>query len=372
MAQQPFWKAAGLIYGPAPHYIDHLAPLCSIMDIPLFVSEDEEKRLVRSFYPEVQVHKIDALSLPQFFIENIDIVFLCTPRVLFDEIFFFVQKLHGKRIHTIWCPHGNSDKGHRSLFMEGLSEEQVVLVYGDKMIDFLKQKKVFDQLQKHVITGNFRKAYYLHHKVFYDQLIQDKIVKKMPPAEKTVLYAPTWQDKESSSSFQGALSFLIEKLPSNWNLIIKPHPNLLMENETTNQKLIENYQGKDRVFFLMDFPPIFPLLAISDIYIGDFSSIGYDFLEFNRPMFFLNHKQRDPKLDPGLYLYQCGVEIRPEEYESIYTIIQKEIPKDRSIFEEIRIKTTNYTFHPRKSLESLKEEIEKSYTCFPDRDLNFF
>jgi teichoic acid glycerol-phosphate primase len=372
MTESSQWASAGLIYGPAPHYIDHLAPLCHLLNIPLFVTEEEEESLLKKFYPEVQTKRINSIPLPEFLVENIDIVFLCTPRILFDEIFFFSQKLRNKKVHTIWVPHGNSDKGHLSLFMEGLDKEEIALVYGEKMIDFLKQKKAFNQLKKHVVIGNFRKAYYHKRKAFYDQMVQDKILRKLPTAEKTVLYAPTWKDSESSSSFLEATSFLVETLPPNWNLLIKPHPNLLMEDEERVGALIEKYETKDSVTFILDFPPIFPLLAITDIYIGDFSSIGYDFLGFDKPMFFLNQKKRDAKTDLGLYLYQCGIEVRPEDYARIYDIIKESLSKDTRLFSHIRKKVDEYTFNPRKSEELLKKEIEDCYSLFPDKDLNFY
>jgi len=372
MTKSSQWASAGLIYGPAPHYIDHLAPLCSLLDIPLFVTEEEEEVLLKTFYPEVKTTRINSIPLPDLLVENIEILFLCTPRILFDEIFFFAQKLRNKKVHTIWVPHGNSDKGHLSLFMEGLDKEEIALVYGDKMIDFLRQKKAFNQLKKHVVTGNLRKAYYLKRKAFYDQIVQEKVLKKLPPAEKTVFYAPTWRDAESSSSFREATSFLVENLPPNWNLIIKPHPNLLMEDEEKIATLIEKYEIRDQVTFVLNFPPIFPLLAIADIYIGDFSSVGYDFLGFNKPMFFLNQQNRDSKTDPGLYLYKCGIEIKPEQYEKVYDIIRESLSKDASTFSEIRKQVDEYTFNSRKSGDFLKKEIEECYQLFPDKDLNFF
>ncbi len=372
MAESLQWTAAGLIYGPAIHYIDHLAPLCSLMGIPLFVTEEEEENLLATFYPEVKTERIDSIRLPDLLVENIDIVFVCTPRILFDEVFFFAQKLRNKKVHTIWVPHGNSDKGHIAPAMEALNQEEVALVYGNKMIDFLKQKKAFDQLKAHAVTGNFRRAYYLQHKAFYDGIVSDRFLRKLPQAEKTILYAPTWNDSESSSSFSEALGFLVKNLPDNWNLLVKPHPNLLMENEEKNQRLIEKYETHERVRFALDFPPVFPLLDAVDIYIGDFSSIGYDFLGFDKPMFFLNSQKRDPKTDLGLYLYQCGVEIRPDEYGNIYEIIKKSLPHDHTNFSEIRKKIDDYAFGSRKSSESLKKEIENCYSCFPDKDLNFF
>ena len=368
----PKWAIAGLIYGEAPHYIDHLAPLCSLLDIPLLVTGEEEEASLKKFYPQVNTTLINAIQMPDFVVSHLDVIITCTPRILFDEIFFFTQKLYNKKIHTLWCPHGNSDKGHNSLFMEGLNKEEIALVYGQKMIDFLQLKGSFSQLKKHIITGNYRKSYCLKHQEFYNQIVQDKILKKLPSAQKTVLYAPTWKDCENSSSFTKAIPFLVEALPDHWNLIIKPHPHLLAENEEKNRALIDFYEGHERVLFLTEFPPIFPLLKQADLYIGDFSSIGYDFLGFNKPMFFLNEQERDFEKDPGLYLYQCGTEIRPANYGKIYELIQENLKEDSLRFSKIRKEVDEYTFKPDISDKQLKEDIFSSFTCFPDPDLNFF
>ncbi|MBS0628439.1 MAG: hypothetical protein JSS09_09550, partial [Verrucomicrobia bacterium] len=48
--------SAGLIQGWAPHYIDHLAPLCSFLKIPLIVTEEAIAEILALFYPEVLVY----------------------------------------------------------------------------------------------------------------------------------------------------------------------------------------------------------------------------------------------------------------------------------------------------------------------------
>lgn len=145
-----------------------------------------------------------------------------------------------------------------------------------------------------------------------------------------------------------------------------------MENEERNKSLIEKYEGEKRVLFLLDFPPIAPLLKAMDVYIGDFSSIGYDVLCWNKPMFFLNQQKRDPQIDQGLYLYQCGIQIFPEQYKDLYKIIQSSLGDDANSFGQIRKEIDAYTFGSPKDEKTIKQEIEKSYACFPDKDLNFF
>ena len=51
-------------------------------------------------------------------------------------------------------------------------------------------------------------------------------------------------------------------------------------------------------------------LAQADLFIGDISSAGYEWLYFDRPMVFLNPRPGDlhPATEPGslTYLWQCG------------------------------------------------------------------
>jgi CDP-glycerol glycerophosphotransferase (TagB/SpsB family) len=252
--------------------------------------------------------------------------------------------------------------------MQGLDQETACLLYGQKMIDFLQEKGAFSQIKHYALIANFRKAYYLKHQQFYDGLIPNT----MKTGKKTVLYAPTWQDAEKSSSFYSAVAPIIENLPQDWTLIIKPHPNLLLEDNLQSHRLLETYADRDRVFFLSDFPPIHPLLALADLYIGDMSSIGYDFLSWNKPMFFLNEQKRDSKKDPGLYLYRCGIEIAPDQYKDIYATITNELEYDSSLFSAIRKEVDFYTFGPTLSLEQIKQNILSLWEKSFDSTLNFF
>ncbi|MES2200339.1 MAG: CDP-glycerol glycerophosphotransferase family protein [Chlamydiota bacterium] len=358
----PTPPSAGLIEGWAPHYIDHLAPLCCLLGIPLLVTEEKIAETLSLFYPKVSVYPIPTLALPEKITECLEVLFVCTPRILVDELLFLSQALHKKKIHSVWCPHGNSDKGHKSAHMEALDKEEIALVYGKKMIDFLKQKKAFSQLKSTVEVSNFRLRYYLENKTFYDNLLQVEILEKLPVGKKLLLYAPTWQDGEESSSFYEATPHLIKNLPKEWNLIIKPHPNLALKNEALYDSFLKLSQDHPNILFLNDFPPIYPLLSIVDLYIGDFSSIGYDFLAFQKPMFFLNQQKRSKESDLGLYLYQCGTELKPCDYPNLYTIIQNTLPEDKALFSSIRQEVYQYTFAEEIEPGILREKIFSSCT----------
>ena len=341
--------SAGLIYGPMAHHLDHLAPLCALLDIPLIVTEEEIASAAKKYYPGLNVIYWDYLQIPSYLIKQFDTIFSSLPRPLFDDIFFLAQKLLGKEISSIWVPHGNSDKGHASIFMEGLKHDLYALVYGNKMIDFLKAKDAFYQLKACHAVGNFRLTYYLKYKDFYDTLLENTLGFSHP----FILYAPTWQDGETSTSFYGAISHLIDKLPSNFHLVIKLHPNL---NDTRADQLIYRYENRPRVIFLKEWPPIYSLLNKTSIYIGDMSSIGYDFLTFNRPMFFLNQNKR-PLSDPGLFLHKAGISLFPDDYAQIYAIIEKELSQDKENFFSIREEIYSYTFE-RDSGHSCLEPLD--------------
>ena len=330
-------RSAGLVYGPMAHHLDHLGPFCSLMGLPLVLTEQDLVEHAAKYYPDLKVIYWDYLEAPSNLVQTFDVIFSSLPRPLFDDIFFLAEKLAGKNVTSVWLPHGNSDKGHASSFMEGLQHDLYALVYGSKMIDFLKEKQAFAQLQSWNIIGNFRYTYYLKHKAFYDALVSLTI----PFSTPVILYAPTWKDKENSTSFYDACPLLIENLPDSYSLVIKFHPNL---SDLEVDRLLYRYENTPRVLFLKDWLPIYPLLNRSSVYIGDMSSVGYDFLTFNRPMFFLNQNKREVSSDPGLFLYKAGISLTPEEYPQIYTIIQKEIEKDQEKFSSIRQEIYSYTF----------------------------
>lgn len=333
-------RAAALIYGEQSHHLDHLAPLAWFLGIPLVVTEPELLELSQVFYPEVAAYCIDSIAVGEFCVQHFDAVISSLPQDFLNLIFFIPESLHQKKLTTIWCPHGNSDKGHLSHFMEGLSKERIALVYGDKMVDFLKEKGAYTQLERVIFLGNYRFEYYKKHASFLDHLLHEKMSEKLPLKQPTLLYAPTWKDRENSSSLVEIFPHVLSQLPEHWNLIIKLHP---------NQKFICE-ESKPNLYFLDNFPPIYPLLNYVDAYLGDMSSIGYDFLTFKKPMFFVNPNKRDPKSDRGLFLTQCGPLISPEDFDKLFCIIES---TDSSLFVKIQQKLYDYTFAKEGKIHEL-------------------
>lgn len=343
-------KAAGLIHGPQEHHLDHIAPLAILLGIPLIVTEPKLEQLSIKHYPGLVTHCFGYPELGETIVREYDLIFSSLPKDLFDQIVFIPQELHQKKVTNIWCPHGNSDKGHASYFMEGLCKETIALVYGNKMIEFLKEKGAYAQLFSAPIVGNYRYEYYNSSAPFYKALVEQEISSKLKKGCPTVLYAPTWDDAERSSSFRETIDPLIKHLPNDWNLIVKPHPNTLEQlgPHTTWPK-------QENLLFLQEFPSIYPLLDFCDVYLGDMSSVGYDFLAFQKPMFFLNPRGRDPKSDKGLFLHRCGETVEGD-FSKIFSLKQSDHYK--------KIQRDVYA-HVFGTCENIKEKILDTYERFP-------
>ncbi len=288
---------SGLIFGDFPHYLDHLAPFCALHNCPLYISDSHIAELARKYYPDLKVIE----SLPK----KLDVALSCQSRE-------FLPKCN----KLLWLPHGNSDKGWQGPIYEPLQNE-IALVYGQQMIDAMHKEHVFPKI---IRVGNFRLAYWKKHQDFYHQF-------PLPRGKKTYLYAPTWDDAEGNGSLMSGLDAISTHLPKECNLIVKIHPNSMLQFAPEIERMIGKWGCKANIFFLTSFPPIYALLSICDIYIGDMSSIGYDFLYWKRPMYFF--KRNGPSL-----LHQAGkLALIPEIFH--------EDPQDRR---EIQTQIYNYAF----------------------------
>jgi len=293
---------AGLIFDDSRHYLDHLGPYCALNGWPLIACEGTVADLARRYYPSLEVIETNVwdLSLP-------DLIVSCDLRGLLKSAFG-----PNFKSNLLWLPHGNSDKGWNTSFFAPLQGESA-LVYGQKMVDFMKMQNVFPNLKR---VGNFRLAYWRKHQKHYDALIEKEI--RLKKRGGTYLYAPTWSDAEDNGSFWRVFPTLAANVPDHCNLIVKLHPNTLLKSPIEIEILMSRYVTKSNIIFLPEFPPIYPLLNLCDAYIGDMSSIGYDFLYWNRPMYFINERKKNASRERSLFLYRCGHEIFPEETAAIF------------------------------------------------------
>lgn len=354
-------KGVGLNPLSQTHYTDHLAVVCIIMGIPLLFIDEHDFAIGKHNYPQLdaRLQKYQEFN-PELLIENYDILFMSDlwDRHTFREKYAPLEEKYHKTIRHVHCPHGFSDKG---FYLKKCANEDITLIYGQNMIDLIKHHGAFENLNQYVITGNYRLSYFKQHREFFDNLIANEVTNKFAKKQPTILYAPTWMDMEDSTTFFDAYSYLLDGLPNSYNMIVKLHPRLELDDTAQYYHIVGKYEHKPNILFLKDFPLVYPLLAHTDIYIGDTSSVGYDFLYFNKPMFFLNKQRKDPRSDRGLFLFRCGVDIKPDAYPLIYRFIETYLPNDKEDFSKIREDVYQYTFGPERSFADIKSDIIKAY-----------
>ena len=293
-------RHVAILTGPDTH-LDHLGVLSALLEIPLVVTEEKNLLFSKEFYPDLDAQLIDLHELSlEHLAHNYDVIFE-TGKFFATELKPFLQLLYGKSMRFVFCPHGNSDKGHS---LKEHVEQDIALVYGDHLHDLLKASGASEKISHLVRTGNYRYAYYLKHRAFFDALAEEKVFCKFNKEKPVILYAPTWSDRENPSFFLSEVEHLIAELSSSYHLLIKLHPFLMEDHPAHLYHLMARYENHSSALFLTDFPPIYPLLARCDLYLGDYSSIGYDFLAFDKPLYFLS-----PKKSYSSPLHSCGLEV---------------------------------------------------------------
>lgn len=337
-------KAIGIIPGDRSSLIDHLVPLCALMEAPILTTSTLIRDLIELYYPDIEV----ILEQPDDYILDNALcgydLFIYTHfyrqgngRFLFDE---FYTRLKARSLMSL---HGNPDKFHDLFWLEKLADEDILLAYGPQLVDLIEKKGI---PKKPVVCGNYRLEYYKEHEAYFDAKLP--FVKE----KKTILYAPTWSAgnrkielRKYYSSFFDVYQELFETVPADFQLIVKLHPFLTSLMFEEIQQIKADYS---HILFLDDCPLIYPLLKQVDCYVGDYSSIGYDFLYFDRPLFFLGPLKQTP-------LQECGLSIQNRPiYETIKNA--SDVPyreKRRVLYKQV--------YGEGKSLCELKKAIEDAY-----------
>lgn len=358
----PEKKGIGLNPSSQIHYTDHLAVICILMGIPLLFIDELDYALGKKYYPGLEAIKQEYEGFnPDFLISNYDVLFLSDlwDRHTFHEKFAPLEKKYHKVLRHVHVPHGYSDK---SFYLKKSANEDILLIYGQNMIDLLKEAEVYENLHRYVISGNYRFTYFKQHRLFFDKIVREEVLSLFKKQQPIILYAPTWMDLEESSTFFDAYREILDQLPQDYNMIVKLHPRLELDDTANYYHIVGKYETKPNIVFLKDFPLVYPLLAHSDLYIGDMSSVGYDYLAFNKPMFFLNKQKRDVQFDRNSYLFRCGIPILPDKYGQLYSIIAKNLDKDGDRFGQIRKEVYDYTFGPERSFADIKADITAAYS----------
>lgn len=311
-------KPAIVIWEESPHFLDHLAPLAIWLELPLLVASLDDYTLVRRYYPKAAVELLEGreMVLSQLLSRyNLLLYSTFNRKALEREFRAWPQPV--EKLKTIFVPHGNSDKsGHLPLF----AEEEALLVYGDRMRDFINTQGL-----RHIVVGNWRQ-----------REVSPPYERNFSTHRPVILYAP------SIGEFKPEVLALQE----HYTLLLKLHP----RDERERPGILASLKKSDHVHIVENYPPIYPLLQHVDLYLGDISSVGYDFLYFDKPLVFL--------CNTPLYSHKFG---RVSSLLTLADDVRVALQEDQKAYTEARRAGYNYTFAPRPSREAVLQELRDYY-----------
>ncbi len=84
--------------------------------------------------------------------------------------------------------------------------------------------------------------------------------------------------------------------------------------------------------------------------------MGYDFLAFDRPLYFFNPKQSDVKENARPHLYRCGLEIPQKDRKNLKQFLENTEDPHKSARREIYA----HAFGDERDPKIIKEEILKA------------
>jgi len=121
--------------------------------------------------------------------------------------------------------------------------------------------------------------------------------------KKTVLFSPTWNDPDRYSSFPKFITPVMKNL-SMFNVIVKPHPNILKYRPW--QILKAYLMRRGNCLIIPKSYSILPFMAVSDVLLTDISSVSHEFLPFDKPMIFLSPRTKETIPEIHRWIWRCG------------------------------------------------------------------
>jgi hypothetical protein len=200
------------------------------------------------------------------------------------------------RTRAVQIFHGMSDKPFT--YERDFSDYLLCLCVGQRQVDRLRQTPCNQTLQWKLI--GYPK---FDHPPILPALFEND--------KKTLIYSPTWR-KENISSIEIFLDHpeIIEQLTQDYNLIVKPHPNIFNPDRQFYDPSIVDCLNQLPNIHLIQSGNVMPWFAQADLFIGDISAAGYEWLYYDKPMVFLNPQpgilQASTDVASMTYLWQCG------------------------------------------------------------------
>lgn len=237
----------------------------------------------------------------------------------------------GSRANAVQIFHGMSDKPFT--YERDFSGYKLCLCVGQRQLD---------RLMHHLPNRAMRWAMVGYPK--FDHV--PSLPALFANGKKTVIYCPTWR-KGGLSSIERFFAHpqVIASLAGDYNVIVKPHPNLFNSaREFYDPEIVELLQRIPGITLVRS-GNVMPWFAQADLFLGDISASGYEWLYFAKPMVFLNPQPQRlrfvPDIDSVTYLWQCGEVC--DDVNHLKRCVDDALTEDK--YRDGRERVLNYSVH---------------------------
>ena len=157
--------------------------------------------------------------------------------------------------------------------------------------------------------------------------------------KKLLLYAPTWRDTEQDAPrLHVDIETLCQHLPKDYAVLLRLHPFVAEAYEKQNKKKI------DRCCLVSEYPDLIELMCCSDALITDYSSIIFDYVLLNKPIYFCTDDLQVFS-DSGRGFYQPYESFVPGPVTSDAVHLAEQIRTDCASQEKWRSRREEFTKH---------------------------
>lgn len=277
-----------------------------------------------------------------------DMVLMTTPGL--DVYQLKRSKYVKKYIHFY---HAFSDNCSYRLF--GTDYYDVLLIDNEINSGYIRELEQKRHLpaKKLVVVGN----------ILLDELQKRiKSLKVKKHKKKTILLSPSWG--RESILYQCGEEIINNLLDTEYNLIIRPHPQMKIDNPKLLQYLQDKYPDTEKLVWDFERDNL-PSMAQSDLMISDFSSIIFEYaFTFNKPVITMNKQINLSQYDASdlsektwkyLIYNDLGKSITKDEVKSIKNIISQVCSVNNicSIGKQ-------YYMHQGKCVENIVDYLEQN------------
>lgn len=306
-----------------PHHLEHLIPLCILLNAHLVVASERLERIAAAVYPPVPTVRCAfasetgrVLLEPQCrsILSEFDVI-LYSHLLLREDLARIFGSLRDEPPRVVYCPHGLSEKPQRWSALAAFQD--IALLHGTFSLDQLHNWGVAHHLGTHLLTGHVVRRFYASIAPKLSNAFEAEIAfpRQLSKRPRRILYTPTWNDRTGSSSFATIISMLLAGLSNGDQLLIKPHP--LLAGEAI-ERLRKETEHANNIIVVDPDPRTIPYLSWADVLITDMSALAYDFLFLDKPMLFLNVAAGQRGDCAETRLFECGPVLEPDQFGDLY------------------------------------------------------